>query len=284
MKKAPERIAFLGNYLPRLCGIATFTHDLCEAVSNAAPAAQCFIGAMNDRLEGYDYPSQVRFELLEKDINSYRQAADFLNFNNVDVLCLQHEFGIYGGPSGGHILALLKELRMPVVTTLHTILEEPDTIQRKVMDGIILHSDRLVVMAEKGLDILKKTYGVDHAMVDVIHHGIPDIPFTDSNLSKKQFGIEGKKVLLTFGLLGPGKGIEYVIQALPDIVRKNPDVVYVVLGATHPNLVAQEGEKYRRGLERLAEENGVKEHLVLFNRFVSLEDLSEFTLVQNKYF
>lgn len=280
---SPERIAFLGNYLPRLCGIATFTHDLCEAISEAASETQCYAGAVNDRLEGYEYPSRVRFEIVEKDVDSYRRAADFLNFNNADVLCLQHEFGIYGGPSGGHILALLNELRMPVVTTLHTILEKPDPNQTKVMDGLILRSDRLVVMAQKGLDILKKTYGVDEAMVDLIPHGIPDIPFTDSNLSKKQFGIEGRTVLLTFGLLGPGKGIEYVIEALPEIVRAHPEVVYVVLGATHPHLVAREGEKYRLGLERLAEDFGVKKHLVFFNRFVSLDDLSEFIKATDVY-
>lgn len=273
---SPQRIAFLGNYLPRLCGIATFTHDLCEAVSEAAPEAHCFAGAVNDRLEGYEYPSRVRYELSENDVDSYRRAADFLNFNNVDVLCLQHEFGIYGGPAGGHILALLNELRMPVVTTLHTILKEPDAVQRKVMEGLILRSDRLVVMAQKGLEILRETYGAEEAMVDVIPHGIPDIPFTDSSLSKKQFGVEGQTVLLTFGLLGPGKGIEHVIDALPEIVRAHPEVVYVVLGATHPHLVARDGEKYRLGLERLAQDLGVAEHLVFFNRFVSLEDLAEF--------
>ena len=280
---SPDQIAFLGNYLPRLCGIATFTHDLCEAVSKAAPEAQCYAGAVNDRIEGYKYPSRVRYELLENDVDSYRRAADFLNFNNAGLLCLQHEFGIYGGPSGGHILALLNELRMPIVTTLHTILEKPDAIQRKVMEGLILRSDRLVVMAQKGLDILRKNYGVEEAKVDVIPHGIPDIPFTDSSLSKEQFGLEGRTVLLTFGLLGPGKGIEYAIEALPEIVRAHPDVVYVVLGATHPHLVAREGEKYRLGLERMAEDLGVKDHLVFFNRFVPIEDLAEFICATDIY-
>jgi len=272
----PERIAFLGGYLPRLCGIATFTHDLCEAVAAAAPGADCFTGAMNDRAEGYHYPPRVRFELDAKDLDSYRRAADFLNFSNAGVLCVQHEFGIYGGPAGSHLLALLKEVRMPVVTTLHTVLRDPNPAQRKVMEELIRRSDRLVVMARKGQEILRETYGAPEARIDIIQHGIPDMPLLPSGCYKAQFGVEGRTVLLTFGLLGPGKGIEYAIEALPAIVRRHPEVVYLVLGATHPHLVAREGESYRLGLERLAEDRGVKDHVIFYNRFVSLEDLKEF--------
>ncbi|MDP1831251.1 MAG: glycosyltransferase family 4 protein [Geothrix sp.] len=272
----PDRIAFLGGYLPRLCGIATFTHDLCEAVAEASPASECYTGAMNDRAEAYDYPPRVRFELDQKDLDSYRRAADFLNFNNADVLCVQHEFGIYGGPAGSHLLALLKEVRMPVVTTLHTVLRDPNAAQRMVMEELVRRSDRLVVMAQKGAEILRETYGVPDAKVDLIPHGIPDLPFIDSNFYKVQFGVEGRMVLLTFGLLGPGKGIEYAIEALPEIVKRHPNVVYLILGATHPHLVARDGENYRLGLERLAEARGVKEHVIFYNRFVSLEDLKEF--------
>jgi glycosyltransferase involved in cell wall biosynthesis len=272
----PPRIAFLGGYLPRLCGIATFTHDLCEAVAAAAPASQCYAGAMNDRIEAYDYPPRVRFELDEKDLDSYRRAADFLNFNNADVLCVQHEFGIYGGPAGSHLLGLLKEVRMPVVTTLHTVLRDPNPAQRKVMEELIRRSDRLVVMARKGAEILRETYGAPDAKVEIILHGIPDMPYLDSSFYKAQFGVEGRTVLLTFGLLGPGKGIEYAIEALPEIVKRHPNVVYLVLGATHPHLVARDGESYRLGLERLAEDRGVKDHVIFYNRFVSLEDLKEF--------
>jgi len=272
----PNRIAFLGGYLPRLCGIATFTHDLCESVAEEAPESLCFTGAVNDRADAYDYPPRVRFELDEKDLDSYRRAADFLNFNNADVLCVQHEFGIYGGPAGSHLLALLREVRMPVVTTLHTILRDPNPAQRKVMDELLRRSDRLVVMAQKGADILRETYAVPEAKVDVIPHGIPDMPFIDSSFYKAQFGVEGRMVLLTFGLLGPGKGIEHAIEALPEIVKRHPNVVYLVLGATHPHLVEREGETYRLGLERLAEDRGVKEHVIFYNRFVSLDDLKEF--------
>ncbi len=273
---SPQRIAFLGDYLPRLCGIATFTHDLSEAVATASPLTDCYVGAVNDRVEGYEYPQRVRFELLEKDLHSYRRAADFLNFSNADVLCVQHEFGIYGGQAGSHLLTLLKEIRMPVVTTLHTVLRDPNAAQRRVMEELVRRSDRVVVMAHKGAEILRETYQVPDSKVDIIPHGIPDMPFTDSSYYKEQFGVEGRKVLLTFGLLGPGKGIEHVIEALPEIVRQHPNVVYLVLGATHPQLVAHEGERYRLSLERLAAERGVKEHVIFYNRFVSLDDLKEF--------
>lgn len=273
---APGRIAFVGGYEPRRCGIATFTHDVCEAVAAAAPSSECIAGAVNDQIEGYKYPPRVRFEILEKDLDSYRRAADFLNFNNTEVLCVQHEFGIYGGPAGSHLLALLKEVRMPVVTTLHTVLSDPNPSQRRVMEELVQRSDRLVVMARKGAEILQETYGVSDSKIDIIPHGIPDIPFSDSDFYKAQFGVEGRMVLLTFGLLGPGKGIEHAIEALPEIVRRHPNVVYLVLGATHPHLVAREGESYRLGLERLASDLGVKDHVIFYNRFVSLEDLKEF--------
>ena len=271
-----RRIAFLGDYVPRRCGIATFTHDLCEAVAGQAADAKCIVMAVNDRLEGYDYPPEVRFEIQQKDVDDYRAAADELNQNKADVLCVQHEFGIYGGPAGNHLLALLKEVRMPVVTTLHTVLQQPDAAQRQVMDELVRRSDRLVVMARKGAEILSETYGVPASKVDVIPHGIPDVPFTDSAEFKDQFGVAGKSVLLTFGLLGPGKGIEYAIQALPEIIRRHPETVYLVLGATHPHLIAREGEKYRTSLEHLADDLGVGEHVIFYNRFVSDDDLKEF--------
>lgn len=272
----PQRIAFLGDYLPRLRGIATFTQDLCEGVAGALPDADWFVGAVNDRAEGYEYPPRVRFELQEKDLDSYRQAADCLNFNNADVLCVQHEFGIYGGPAGSHLLALMKEVRMPVVTTLHTILKEPNAAQRLVIDEVASLSDRLVVMANKGAEILSETYGVPAEKIDIIPHGIPDVPFAESSSFKAQFGVEGRQVLLTFGLIGPGKGIEHAIEALPEIVRQHPNTVYLILGATHPHLVQHEGERYRLSLERLAKDRGVKVNVIFYNRFVSLEDLKEF--------
>ncbi len=272
----PSRIAWVGNYVPRQCGIATFTHDLCEAVALEFPESHCMVGAVNDRNEAYRYPERVRFEFNEQDISAYRRAADFLNINNVELLNVQHEFGIYGGPAGSHLLALLRDVRMPVVTTLHTVLSEPTPDQKRVMQELARLSDRLVVMAQRGVEFLSKVYEVPSHKIDLIPHGIPDMPFVDPSFYKDQFGVEGKVVLLTFGLLSPNKGIEYVIEALPSILEQNPEVVYIVLGATHPQLLAREGEIYRLSLERLAEARGVKGNVIFYNRFVTPAELREF--------
>ena len=189
---------------------------------------------------------------------------------------MQHEFGIFGGPAGSHVLALLRELRMPVVTTLHTLLREPNPDQRRVMQELIARSTRLVVMAERGRQMLQEIYQAPPAKIDLIPHGIPDIPFVDPNFYKDQFGVEGRLVLLTFGLLSPNKGIEHVLKALPEILAEFPNVVYIVLGATHPNLVREHGEAYRVSLERLAKKNKVQKHVIFYNRFVELEELKEF--------
>ena len=270
------RIAFVGNYLPRRCGIATFTTDLCEAIAGQYPDTSCFAVPVNDSEAGYAYPSRVRFELTENDVESYRRAADFLNINDVDLVCLQHEYGIFGGRAGGHILALLSELRMPIVTTFHTVLQDPDADQRRVLERIAAFSDRLVVMSERGAEFLRDVYGVPSEKIDMIPHGIPDVPFMDPSFHKDVFGVEGKTVLLTFGLLSASKGIEDVITALPEIVERFPNVVYFILGATHPNVIEKDGESYRLSLQWLAEEKGVAGHVVFFNRFVSIEELVDF--------
>ncbi len=271
-----RRVAFIGNYLPRQCGIATFTTDLCEALAASYPETTFFAVPVNDTANGYAYPPRVRFELTEQDVASYRQATDFLNINNVDLVCLQHEYGIFGGPAGSHILALLRELRMPVVTTLHTVLREPDLKQRKVLEEIAHFSDRLVVMSQRSLDLLHEIYRVPTAKIDLIPHGIPDVAFVDPNFYKDQFGVEGKLMLLTFGLLSRNKGIEHVIAALPAILDRHPNVVYIVLGATHPHVKRHEGEAYRIELQQLARERGVEKNVIFYNRFVSLEELVEF--------
>jgi len=272
----PKRIAFIGNYVPRQCGIATFTTDLCEAVAAESPETACFALPVNDADATYAYPPRVRFELEESDLASYRRAADFLNINNVDLVCLQHEFGIFGGPAGSHILGLLRDLRMAVVTTLHTVLREPDAQQRKVMDRLARLSDRLIVMSQRGAEYLRTVYAIPDSKIDVIPHGIPDVPFVDPNFHKDRFGVEGKLVLLSFGLLSPNKGIEYVIEALPAIRKRHPEVIYIVLGATHPHVKQHDGESYRLSLERLARTRGVEGNVLFYDRFVSLEELVEF--------
>ena len=271
-----KRIAFLADYVPRQCGIATFTADLREAIAAQYSDLHSSIIAVTDRPEGYHYPSEVRFEIPEQDISAYRRAADFLNLVNVDVLCLQHEFGIFGGPSGRHLLTLLRNLRMPVVTTLHTILRDPTRAQKLMLQEVIKLSARVVSMAEKGVAFLCDIYGTPADKIDLIPHGIPDVPFADPNYYKDKFGAEGRPVLLTFGLLSPNKGIEYVLNALPAIVREFPNVLYIVLGATHPHLVRDHGETYRLSLERLAKKNGVEKNVIFFNRFVDKDELMEF--------
>jgi glycosyltransferase involved in cell wall biosynthesis len=224
-----RKIAFLGDYLPRKCGIATFTADLLAAVAAEHPQTQCFAVPVNDIEGGYEYPDAVHFEIEEQDLLSYQRAADFLNISNVDIVCLQHEFGIFGGPAGSHVLALLRELRMPVVTTLHTVLREPNADQRRVMQELITRSTRMLVMAERGRQMLQEIYQAPPAKIDLIPHGIPDIPFVDPNYYKDQFGVAGRVAFLTFGLLSPNKGIEHVLNALPQILAEFSNVVSLIV-------------------------------------------------------
>jgi len=266
----------IGNYLPRHCGIATFTTDLCTAIAAEYGTARLLALPVNDTEEGYDYPSRVRWSLAQDDVKSYQEAAEFLNFNNIDMVCLQHEYGIFGGPAGSHILQLLRSLKMPVVTTLHTVLREPDPNQLMVMEEIAELSDRLIVMSQLSSQFLQEIFKVPGSKIDIVPHGVPDLPFLDPNFYKDRFGVEGKAVLLTFGLLSPNKGIENVIQALPQILSKHSNVAYIVAGATHPQILRREGEKYRVSLQALAKEIGVESQVIFHNRFVSPEEMVEF--------
>jgi len=271
----PSRVAVIGNYLPRKCGIATFTTDLCDALHTKYDATELLALPVNDTAEGYSYPARIRFELSQDELASYRQAADFLNFSNIDLVCLQHEYGIFGGPAGAHILELLRRLQMPVVTTLHTVLRDPNTDQHIVMQEIAALSDRMIVMSRQSSEILQEVFHVPISKIDLIPHGIPDLAFTDPTFYKDAFGTEGKDVLLTFGLLSPNKGIENVIQALPAILSRHSNVVYMVSGVTHPHVLRHEGEKYRQSLQKLARDLGVEANVIFRNRFVSPEELVE---------
>src|SRR6202142_4354094 len=271
----PSRVAIVGNYLPRKCGIATFTTDLCDAIHAEYSATELLALPVNDTEEGYSYPARVRFELSEDNLASYRQAADFLNFSNIDLVCLQHEYGIFGGPAGAHILELLRRLQMPIVTTLHTVLREPNADQRLVMDEIAALSDRLIVMSRQSSEILQEVFHVPSSKIDLIPHGIPDLPFTDPSFYKDGFGTEGKEVLLTFGLLSPNKGVENVIKALPQILARHSNVVYMVSGVTHPHILRREGDKYRHSLLSLAKNLGVEANVIFRNRFVSPQEMVE---------
>jgi glycosyltransferase involved in cell wall biosynthesis len=272
----PSRIAVIGNYLPRQCGIATFTTDLCAALSAEYGTVRLLALPVNDTEEGYDYPARVRWSLVQDGVKSYEDAAEFLNFNNIDMVCLQHEYGIFGGPAGSHVLHLLRNLKMPVVTTLHTVLREPDPNQLMVMEEIAELSDRLIVMSQLSSQFLQEIFKVSGSKIDMVPHGVPDLPFLDPNFFKDRFGVEGKAVLLTFGLLSPNKGIENVIQALPQILSKHSNVAYIVAGATHPHILRREGDKYRASLQTLAKKMGVESQVIFHDRFVSPEEMAEF--------
>jgi glycosyltransferase involved in cell wall biosynthesis len=269
-------VAFLGDYLPRKCGIATFTSDLLGAVAARHSESQCFAVPVNDIAGCYRYPDVVRCEIEEQDLESYRRAADYLNSSNVDVVSLQHEFGIFGGPAGSHLLTLLRSLTAPVVTTLHTVLLKPNADQLRVMRELIGRSARLVVMTERGRAILQEVYRAPPPKIDLIPHGIPDVPFVAPDFYKGQFGVDGRKVLLTFGLLSPNKGIEHVLHALPEVVAEFPNLVYLVLGATHPHELRTRGEAYRLGLEAIVRDNKIEKNVIFHNRFVELKELTEF--------
>ncbi len=272
----PTRVAVIGNYLPRQCGIATFTVDLCDSLAAENATATLFAVAVNDADAEYSYPERVRFELREGDLSTYRSAAEFLNFNNVDLVCVQHEYGIFGGEAGSHILWLLRSLKMPIVTTLHTVLRDPNPAQRQVMEELAVLSDRLIVMSERSSQFLQDIYQVPAAKIDFIPHGTPDLPFVDPNFYKACVDAEGKSVILTFGLLSPNKGIENVIRAMPRILEKHKNVVYIVTGATHPHIRRREGDRYRESLQVLARELGVEANVTFHNRFVSKAELVEF--------
>ena len=281
VRTALHRVALLGNHLPRQCGIATFTTDLATAIAEEYPHLDAIVVAMNDVGRHHAYPPAVRFEVTENDLTSYQRAADFLNVSTVDVVSLQHEYGIFGGRAGQMVLSLLADLRMPVVTTLHTILAAPDAAQRRVMDEIIRYSERLVVMSQHGAKLLEDVHGVPAASIDVIPHGIPEFMLAAGD--KDRLGVAGKTVILTCGLLSPDKGIEDVIDALPAILAVHPDTVYLVLGATHPHVREQHGESYRLMLEARAQALGVDGSIIFHDRFVSREELGEFLLAADVY-
>ncbi|MCY7349502.1 MAG: glycosyltransferase family 4 protein [Cytophagaceae bacterium] len=272
-KFSPNRVAFVGNYLPRHCGIATFTYDVFTSFAKEFPQVDSFVVSVNDLPEGYDYPDEVRFDFGQENLADYERAARFLNNKNVELVCLQHEYGIYGGRAGSYILRLLETLTMPVVTTLHTVLRNPNPDQYNTLRQIARLSARLVVMSERGRTFLREIYGVPDQKITVIAHGIPDMPFVDPHFYKDQFDVAGRSVLLTFGLLSPNKGIENVIRALPEVVDKHPELVYLVVGATHPNLLRERGEAYRESLIRLADELGVSDHIRFHNKFVDADEL-----------
>jgi glycosyltransferase involved in cell wall biosynthesis len=278
-----RRIAVIGNSLPRRCGIATFTTDLRQAISTSRPNLETCVVAMTDHGQAYDYPPAVALQIKDNNVDEYARAADFLNAGRFDAVCLQHEFGIFGGEAGAHILELLSRLTMPVVTTLHTVLAKPTAAQRAVVERIVEASSKVVVMAHKGRELLRSVYRAPDDKIEVIPHGIPDVAFVAPDAAKTRLGFAGRSVILTFGLLSPNKGIEVMIDAMPSILKRCPDAVYVVLGATHPNLVRDQGEAYRESLIARVRELGVEDHVVFLDQFVDQATLLQFISMCDVY-
>ncbi|MDG2521854.1 glycosyltransferase family 4 protein [Caulobacter segnis] len=263
-----KRVALIGNFPPRRCGIATFTADVHDALTASFPDLACDVYAMDDGNGPYDFGGPVKFSIRQQQFGDYAEAARRINESGADLINLQHEFGIFGGPAGEDILRVLSAVRAPVVVTLHTVLTNPNADQRRVMRGLIQRASRLLVMAEKGKEILRRVYSVPGDKIAVIPHGAPDRPLVEPDTGKAAFGLEGRKVLMTFGLLSPNKGLEVMIRALPAIVERHPDVIYTIIGATHPHLIAREGEAYREQLAELATSLGVRRNLAFINEYM----------------
>jgi glycosyltransferase involved in cell wall biosynthesis len=284
MLKQKLNIAFVGNYSPRICGIATFTTDLCEATAKLlSPRSNVFALAVNDTEQGYAYPRRVEFTLQKNQQSDYYEAANFINASNADVVCVQHEYGIYGGWDGVYILSLISSLSLPVVVVLHTVLKTPTPNQKKIIQGMAQRANQLVVMSELAVTLLQEVYAVPVEKVRRIYHGTPDFTSLDNSHYKKRFQVEGNQTLLTFGLLSPNKGIETVINALPKLVQEFPKLIYIVLGKTHPNVLKEYGEKYRAGLIALVDKLGLQEHVIFDDRFVSLEELYAWLMAADIY-
>ena len=269
-------IVYVGTFVPRKCGIATFSNDLGASVAQELGGRPYRVVAITDRAGGYDYPSEVTFEIRQNVIRDYARAAEYLNGSSAQVVSLQHEFGIFGGPAGKYLSVLLCHLKKPVITTVHTILENPLKDYREAFEDVVNGSQRIVTMSQRGARMLREIYAVPEDKISIIHHGVHDVPFVDSNFYKEQFNVEGLTVLLTFGLLSPNKGIETALEALPEVVEKYPDTVYIVLGATHPEVKKIHGEQYRLSLERKARDLKIADNVVFHNRFVDLQELTEY--------
>ncbi|PTD18530.1 glycosyltransferase family 4 protein [Sphingomonas fennica] len=274
--KRTGHIALIGNHPPRMCGIATFTADVRAALLAARPDLVADVYAMDEPGGLHAYPPQVVCQIGQADLADYRAAARRINQDGVDLVCVQHEYGIFGGAAGAHLLRLLDRVEAPVVVTLHTVLADPSPEQRFVIDALARRADRLIVMTERARNMLQRVHGVPLARIAVVAHGVPDRPIADVEAAKARFGFQGRKVLLTFGLLSPNKGIETMIRALPAIAAEHPDVLYVVLGATHPQLVIQQGEAYRERLAVLAQELGVEPYVRFINEYTETDQLLDY--------
>jgi glycosyltransferase involved in cell wall biosynthesis len=281
------KIAYISTYPPRECGIATFNHNLLRAIGydKSAVSEDSYVVAMNDseHLDTYEYPPEVKYEIRQENQKDYIRAADHINTSLVDACIMEHEFGIYGGENGVYILPLIARLQKPLITILHTILKDPTYMQLTIIREIAKYSSRIVVMSHRAVGFLTSIYGISYNKIQLIEHGVPDLEAKADNPVKESIAFKNKKVLFTFGLISRNKGLETVIEALPQIVAKNPDVMYVVLGTTHPGVIRNSGEEYRESLKKLARQLGVADNLTFINKFVSEEQLFDYLTACDMY-
>jgi glycosyltransferase involved in cell wall biosynthesis len=275
------KVLFIGTYVPKECGIATFTHDLLHSVSDES--INCKVIAVNDPYETYNYPEEVVFQIDRDKIEDYYLAADYINQSDIDIVCLQHEFGLFGGDAGDYIFTLLSGINKPVITTMHTLIREPELAYRKATEKLIDHSEKLIIMSQTAVDILKDVYGVSEDKIKIIFHGMPDYPFNSSSKYRRKMELEGSPLILTFGLLSQNKGIESMLKALPDVVIKHPNLVYLVLGATHPMVKKTQGEVYREYLLNMVTELRLENNVVFHNKFVEIEELCNYIMASDIY-
>jgi len=277
------KVLFIGTYVPKECGIATFTHDLLNSVYGEYNDIQCEVIALNNVSEIYNYPEEVVFQIERDKIEDYYHAVDYINQSNADIVCLQHEFGLFGGDAGDYIFALLSGINKPVITTLHTVIREPELEYRVSTEKLIRYSEKLVVMSQTAVDMLKDVYKVTGDKIEVIFHGLPDYPFNNCDKYKKMLNLKGSPLVLTFGLLSPNKGIESMLEALPDVVNQYPNLVYLILGATHPEVKKRHGEAYRQYLKNKVSELGLEDNVLFHNKFVEKEELCNYILASDIY-
>ncbi|RPJ74006.1 MAG: glycosyltransferase, partial [Alphaproteobacteria bacterium] len=277
------KVLFIGTYVPKECGIATFTYDLLNSIYNDNNEYLCEVIALNDPSETYDYPEEVVFQIEKDKIEDYYRAADYINQSDADIVCLQHEFGLFCGNAGDYIFALLSGISKPVITTMHTVIREPEPDYRVSTEKLIKYSEKLVVMSQTAVDMLKDVYKAPEEKIELIFHGVPDCPFNNCDKYKKMLNLKGSPLVLTFGLLSPNKGIESMLEALPDVVNQYPDLVYLILGATHPVIKKNFGEVYREYLKNKVSELGLENNVVFHDKFVEKEELCNYILASDIY-
>jgi len=267
--------------VPKECGIATFTHDLLNSVRSEN--VKCEVIAVNDPYETYNYPEEVVFQIDRDQLKDYYLVADYINQSDADIVCLQHEFGLFGGDAGDYIFTLLSEINKPVITTMHTLIREPELAYRKATEKLIDHSEKLIVMSQTAVDILKGVYDVSEDKIKIIFHGMPDYPFNNSSKYRRKMNLKGSPLILTFGLLSQNKGIESMLKALPEVVKQYPNLVYLVPGATHPMVKKTQGEVYREYLQNMVTELRLENNIVFHNKFVEIEELCNYIMASDIY-